>query len=116
MRWQRLKTAALRQLSDKFDGPRKSTTSCKILTLFHPATGQVYLHPATSCTNSVLHGWLKTELTAILARLPIPKEPVVAAETQAAWPVCQDGLTTPFTSPNRLPPLRLLLVWDNLAA
>src|SRR3954451_18158260 len=87
----------------------------KILTLFHPATGQVYLHPATSCTNSVLHGWLKTELTAILARLPIPNEPVDAAETQAAWQVWQDGLTTPFTLPKRLPPLRLLLVWDNLA-
>jgi transposase InsO family protein len=84
----------------------------KILTLFHPATGQVYRQPATSCTNSVLHGWLKKELTAILARLPIPSEPVDAAETQAVW---QDGLTAPLALPEPLPPLRLLLVWDNLA-
>src|SRR6478752_3150214 len=74
----------------------------KILTLFHPATGQVYLQPATACTNSVLHGWLKKELTAILARLPIPSEPLDAAETRAAW---QDGLTEPFTLPEQLPPL-----------
>src|SRR5436305_1007784 len=46
----------------------------KILTLFHPATGQVYLQSITSCTNAVLHGWLKKELTAILARLPAPSE------------------------------------------
>jgi hypothetical protein len=87
----------------------------KILTLFHPATGQVYLQPVTSCTNPVLHGWLKKELTAILARLPTPSEPADAAVTRAAWQVWQDGLTAPFTLPEQLPPLRLLLVWDNLA-
>jgi hypothetical protein len=86
----------------------------KILTLFHPATGQVYLQPATACTNAALHGWLKKELTAILARLPMPSEPVDAAVTRAAWQVWQDGLTAPFTLPEQLPPLRLLLVWDNL--
>src|SRR4051794_10235937 len=83
--------------------------------LFHPATGQVYLQSVTSCTNSVLHGWLKKELTAILARLPIPSEPVDAAATRAAWQVWQDGLADPFTLPEQLPSLRLLLVWDNLA-
>jgi transposase InsO family protein len=87
----------------------------KILTLFHPATGQVYRQPITACTNSVLHGWLKKELAAILVALPAPTEPVDAAETRAAWQVWQDGLTAPFTLPEPLPPLRLLLVWDNLA-
>ena len=87
----------------------------KILTLFHPATGQVSLQPVTSCTNPVLHGWLKPELTAILARLPIPSEPADAPATRATWQVWQDGLTAPFTSPEPLPSLRLLLVWDNLA-
>jgi hypothetical protein len=75
----------------------------------------VYRQPVTACTNPVLHGWLKTELTAILAALPAPTEPVDAAATRAAWQVWQDGLTAPFTLPEQLPPLRLLLVWDNLA-
>ena len=46
--------------------------TCKVLTLFHPATGQVHLQPVGSCTNPVLHGWLKDELTMILAALPAP--------------------------------------------
>ena len=39
----------------------------KILTLFHPATGQVRLQPATRGTNAVLHPWLRENLSAILA-------------------------------------------------
>ncbi len=35
--------------------------------------------------------------------------------TRAAWAVWQAGLTLPFARPDDLPPLRLLLVWDNLA-
>jgi hypothetical protein len=35
--------------------------------------------------------------------------------TRAAWTGWQAGLTMPFTLPEDLPPLRLLLVWDNLA-
>jgi len=61
----------------------------------------------------VLHPWLETELTTILATLPEP--PVqTEAERRAAWERWQDGLTVRFTLPERLPPLRLLLVLDNL--
>ena len=42
----------------------------KILTLFHPATGQVRLQSAACCTNAVLHPWLRERLSAILAELP----------------------------------------------
>jgi hypothetical protein len=35
--------------------------------------------------------------------------------TRAAWAVWPAGLTRSFTLPEDLPPLRLLLVWDNLA-
>src|SRR4051812_3701848 len=45
----------------------------KILTLFHPATGQVRLQPAARGTNGVLHPWLRERLSAILAALPVPK-------------------------------------------
>jgi hypothetical protein len=85
----------------------------KILTLFHPASGQVRRHAAERCTNAVLHPWLRERLTAILAELPAPvvADPVF---THAAWDVWQAGLTLPSTLPEELPPLRLLLVWDNL--
>ena len=44
----------------------------KILTLFHPASGQVRLQPAARCTNAVLHPWLRERLSAILAEVPPP--------------------------------------------
>src|SRR3982750_1219466 len=87
----------------------------KILTLFHPATGQVRLYPAARGTNAVLHPWLRERLSAILAALPVPKASLDPAVTRAAWAVWQAGLTRSFTLPEDLPPLRLLLVWDNLA-
>jgi transposase len=87
----------------------------KILTLFHPATGQVRLQSATRCTNAILHPWLRERLSAILAELPPSGSSQDVAATQAAWAVWQAGLTRPFTLPHDLPPLRLLLVWDNLA-
>jgi DDE superfamily endonuclease len=85
----------------------------KILTLFHPASGQVQLHSATCCTNAVLHPWLRERLSEILAELPAPAA-CDPARVHAAWEVWQTGLTMPFTLPDDLPPLRLLLVWDNL--
>jgi hypothetical protein len=87
----------------------------KILTLFHPASGQLRLQPATCGTNAVLHPWLRERLSEILAALPRPGPLQDVAATQAAWAVWQAGLRLPFTLPHDLPPLRLLLVWDNLA-
>src|SRR3954452_7808079 len=86
----------------------------KILTLFHPASGQVRLQPATRGTNAVLHPWLRERLSAILDALPRAGSSQDAAATRAAWAVWQAGLTRPFTLPHDLPALRLLLVWDNL--
>ncbi len=86
----------------------------KILTLFHPATGQVRVQPAANGTNVVLHGWLKAALAEIIAGLPTA-EASDAAVTRAAWQAWQEGLAVRFTLPEQLPPLRMLLVWDNLA-
>ena len=86
----------------------------KILTLFHPASGQVRLQSAERCTNAVLHPWLRKHLSAVLAELPAPAPVQDPAATRAAWEMWQAGLTLPFTLPEELPPLRLLLVWDNL--
>jgi hypothetical protein len=92
--------------------PRNGTA--KMLTLFHPATGLVRVKGVTNTTNLVLHGWLKTELTAILAHLPEPTLVLDAAAQRAAWerwwghPLSDD-----FSA--ELPPLRMLLIMDNLA-
>jgi hypothetical protein len=87
----------------------------KILTLFHPASGRVRLQPAARGTKAVLHPWRREHLSAILAALPVPKASLDPAVTRAAWAVWQAGLTRPFSLPHELPPLRLLLVGDNLA-
>jgi hypothetical protein len=86
----------------------------KLLTLFRPATGEVWAKPVEHAPNSVLHPWLQEELTTILAALPAPTPPLDAEMTRAAWAHWQAGLTQPFTLPADLPPLRALLVWDNL--
>ena len=55
----------------------------KILTLFHPATGQVRLQSATRGTNAVLHPWLREHLSAILAALPVPQASLDPTVTRA---------------------------------
>ncbi|HEX3311994.1 MAG TPA: transposase [Streptosporangiaceae bacterium] len=92
---------------------RQGTT--KILALFHPATGEVRVRPATRGTNAVLHGWLTETLAAIVAALPAGAAASDPAATRALWEAWQQGLTVRFTLPEQLPPLRVLLVWDNLA-
>jgi len=88
--------------------------TAKALTLFHPADGRVRLKGVTACPNAVLHPWLEGELTAILAALPDPPaEP--AGGWLASWERWQEGLTAKPTLLSELPPLRVLLVLDNLA-
>ena len=88
--------------------------TAKMLTLFHPATGRVRINGVTSTTNLVLHGWLKQELSAILAALPAP--PVLdPPANRAFWESWQHGLTVQVPLPTNLPPLRMLLILDNLA-
>lgn len=89
--------------------------TAKLLTLFRPATGEVRARPVTSATNAVLHPWLKEELAAILATLPAPASEAVPVEaTRSRWEAWQEGLSVRFTLLQELPPLRLLLVLDNL--
>ena len=83
--------------------------TAKLLTLFHPATGCVRVCGTERCPNAVLHPWLEQQITAVLG----PPEPAVAAH-RPAWERWQAGLTRPFTLPAKVPPLRGLLVLDNL--
>ena len=85
------------------------TGTAKLLTLFRPATGEVRAKGVSSARNAVLHPWLQAEVTAVLASLPVPprEEDRPAAARWETW------LGHPPRQP--LPPLRLILIWDNLA-
>jgi hypothetical protein len=86
--------------------------TAKLLTLFRPATGEVRALPVERAPNAVLHPWLQQELTAILATLP--PAGAAAQTTRACWEAWQAGLTVRPTLLAELPPLRALLVLDNL--
>ena len=88
--------------------------TAKMLTLFHPHDGELRVQGVTHATNAVLHPWLKEQCAAILSTLPVPA-PGDAATQLARWLRWQQGLSQPITLPKTLPPLRMLLVWDNLA-
>jgi DDE superfamily endonuclease len=91
--------------------------TAKVLTLFHPADGRVRAEGVTACPNTVLHGWLKQELTAVLAALPTPPAMTTGSPggTREDWERWQEGLSVRPTLLPELPPLRMLLVLDNLA-
>jgi hypothetical protein len=89
--------------------------TAKLLTLFRPATGKIRAKGVLSVTNAVLHPWLKEELAAMLA--VIEKEhpakelpPEAERPPYARW---ETWLGYPPRSPE--PPLRIVLVLDNLA-
>jgi hypothetical protein len=84
--------------------------TAKLLTLFRPATGEVRAKGVTHAPNAVLHPWLQGELLSVLAALPAPMLPEAERPVLARW------ATWLGHEPREpLPPLRLLLIWDNLA-
>ncbi len=84
--------------------------TAKLLTLFRPATGEVCAMGVTHATNAVLHPWLQEELMRVLAALPEVTLPQAARPSAAQW------ATWLGHAPREpLPPLRLILIWDNLA-
>jgi hypothetical protein len=84
--------------------------TAKLLTLLRPATGEVRAKGVTHATNAVLHPWLQAELTAVLASLP----PVTIPEDERP-PLARWVIWLGHEPRDPLPPLRLLLIWDNLA-
>jgi hypothetical protein len=83
--------------------------TAKLLTLFRPATGEVRAKGVTSAPNRVLHPWLQEELSAILAGLPPAPPAPTAASFIPTWWARRQGLPAAED-----PPLRLILIWDNL--
>jgi hypothetical protein len=88
--------------------------TAKQLTLFCPANGEVRVKGVRRTTNAVLHPWLEAELEAVLATLPAPVV-LPEAENRCLWERWQQDLSRPISLPAELPPLRLLLVLDNLS-
>jgi transposase len=82
-----------------------------LLTLFHPATGIVRATGVTSTANVVVHPWLRAELGAILTALPAAPAPVTRAPFLPYWWQRRQELTAFYHDP----PVRLILIWDNLA-
>ena len=88
----------------------------KLLTLFRPATGELHARPVTHTPNAVLHPWLMDELTGIVTSLPpLAAETAAARAARPVWEAWQAGRTVRFTLLDDLPPLRVLLVLDNLS-
>ena len=84
--------------------------TAKLLTLFRPSTGAVRATGVRTAPNAVLHPWLQEHLSQILATLPVVSLP------EAARPVLARRETWLGHVPRTpLPPLRLILIWDNLA-
>ena len=92
--------------------------TAKMLTLFEPKSGKVWVKGVTSSPNQVLHGWLKEQLSSILEQLPAAEDDLLPAERRIQWESWQAGLIAkPSLGPliKLMPPLRALLVMDNLA-
>ena len=85
--------------------------TAKMLTLFHPKTGEVRALPVDASTNAILHPWLKQELSAILASLP-----ALAADSVWQWGHSWSdwGVFEEDARSQGWPPVRLVLVLDNL--
>ena len=90
--------------------------TAKLLTLFHPATGLLRAKGVFSVTNAVLHPWLKGELSAVLADIE-KAHPREELPPEAERPLCAQWETWLGHPPRGkpLPPLRIVLVLDNLA-
>ena len=89
--------------------------TAKLLTLFRPSTGQVCAKGVISATNAVLHPWLQEQLSTMLAEIEKqqPTEILPTEEERPLYARWQTWLGHPAGRP--LPPLRMVLVLDNLA-
>jgi len=91
-----------------------------MLTLFRPATGELRVKGVPRSTNAILHPWIKEQVSQILAILPepslsAPSAALPAEQNRAYWSRWQEGLGVKFSLlSSELPPLRMLLIWDNL--
>lgn len=89
--------------------------TAKLLTLFRPATGKLWAKGVRSAPNAILHPWLKEQLEPLLADIEKqhPAAELPPEEERPLYAQWETWLGHPPLNP--LPPLRILLVLDNLA-
>jgi hypothetical protein len=87
--------------------------TAKMLTFFHPASGEVRVKGVTQSTNAILHPWVKAQVEEILKSLP-EKPALDEEDNRRVWQAWQEGLSRRITLSSQLPALRMLLIWDNL--
>ncbi len=89
--------------------------TAKLLTLFRPTTGKMRAKGVVSVTNAVLHPWLKEELSVMLAMIEKehPREELPPEAERPLYARWETWLGYPPRSTE--PPLRIILVLDNLA-
>ena len=90
--------------------------TAKIMTLFRPSTGILNAKGVLSVTNAILHPWLKEQLSEVLAEIE-KEHPREELPAEAERPPCAQWETWLGHPPRgkALPPLRIVLVLDNLA-
>ena len=76
--------------------------TAKLLTLFHPSDGQIFVKGVRRTTNVILHAWLSEQLLDILATLP-PLKLGAAYVERLRWEMWRDGLLHTVTWPLQLP-------------
>jgi hypothetical protein len=73
--------------------------TAKMLTFFHPSSGEVKVQGVRQATNAILHPWFKEQLSEILGR--ISTKPALDPETnRKLWTTWQAGLSRRITLPN----------------
>ena len=87
----------------------------KLLTLFHPASGEIRAKGVRHSTNAILHPWLREQLRAALASAPPLTPASGSARRRQQWQRWQAGLSEKITLPQRLPALPMVVVLDNLS-
>ena len=89
--------------------------TAKMITLLHPKTGEVRVKGVTNTCNETLLPHLQTELSDILSGLhspPLIHDPLLNRQIWESW---REEISVKVTLPADLPPLRFILVMDNLA-
>jgi transposase len=84
--------------------------TAKMLTLFHPQTGELRARAVGRTTNAELHPWLKAELSAALEQAATAKRPMTPIREWSAWGISQEEVVAMEAPPQ----INLILVWDNL--